>query len=167
MIHEYYAHKFCRDDISLIENYDKAMADTTQTWVMHHRLEFTLNGEDALSVAQLKRHGMYYNRPYYELIFMTKSAHMSLHKKGKTSPKKGIPLSEETRRKMSESRKGKKKSAETRRKMSESHKRCALSEETRKKMSEAKKGKTSPRKGVTLSDDTKRKMSEAHKRRWA
>ena len=41
------AKKFCKDDISKIENYDKAIADTTQTYECHHRLELTLDGEQA------------------------------------------------------------------------------------------------------------------------
>ena len=32
MINARQAHLFCKDDILLIENYDKAMNDTTQTW---------------------------------------------------------------------------------------------------------------------------------------
>ena len=47
MINESYIQKFCKDDISRIENYDKAVADPTQTWVIHHRLELTLDGEFA------------------------------------------------------------------------------------------------------------------------
>lgn len=38
MISKYLGH-FCRDDLSKIENYDKAMADSAQTWDCHHRLE--------------------------------------------------------------------------------------------------------------------------------
>ena len=47
MINERMANKFCKDDISKIENYDKAKSDTTQTWECHHKLELTLNGEFA------------------------------------------------------------------------------------------------------------------------
>ena len=36
MISESYK-KYCCEDPSLIENYDKAIADTTQTWEIHHR----------------------------------------------------------------------------------------------------------------------------------
>lgn len=39
MINTYQARLFCKDDISKIENYDKALADTTQTWQVHHRDE--------------------------------------------------------------------------------------------------------------------------------
>ena len=31
--------KFCCEDISKIENYAAAIADTTQTWECHHRME--------------------------------------------------------------------------------------------------------------------------------
>lgn len=30
---------YCKDDITKIENYEKAIADKTQTWAIHHRLE--------------------------------------------------------------------------------------------------------------------------------
>ena len=74
--------KFCRiGEIHLIENYDKAMEDTTQTWVCHHRLELTMNGEYAHNVDELKRMGMYYNRPYFELIFLKAKEHSILHGK--------------------------------------------------------------------------------------
>ena len=75
----------------LIENYDKAIADTTQTWVCHHRLEtHTSDGilrEIEISDEELKSLGVYYNRPPEELIFMTRSEHRKLHKSG--SFKKG------------------------------------------------------------------------------
>lgn len=35
MINEKNAKSFCKDDLSLIENYDLAIADTTQTWICH------------------------------------------------------------------------------------------------------------------------------------
>lgn len=66
MINELYTHAYCKDDISKIENYDKAMADTAQTWALHHRLELTLDGEFAHTAEELKRLDMYYNRPYFE-----------------------------------------------------------------------------------------------------
>ena len=87
---------------------------------------------------------------------------ISESKKGK----KGKSHSEATRRKMSESRKGekhhfygKKFSEEYRRKMSEAHKgkkRKPHSEETRRKISEGNRGKT-------ISPEHRRKMSEANK----
>lgn len=71
--------RFCSDDISLIENYEAALNDQTQTWHLHHRLELTLNGEFAHTKADLIRLEMYYNRPANELIFLTPSEHMKLH----------------------------------------------------------------------------------------
>lgn len=149
MINELHAQAYCKDDLSKIENYDKAIADPENVWDCHHRLEFTLEGEFAHTHEELKRLGMYYHRPYFELIFLTHSEHLRLHKKGKNhhlygkaSPMKGKHHSDETRQKMSEAKKGRKLrpfTAETRRKMSEAHKGKHLSEETRQKMSEAKK----------------------------
>lgn len=163
MINEKRAHKYCRDDLSKIENYEKAIADTTQTWVIHHKLELTLDGEFALNAAQLKMHDMYYHRPYYELIFLTPSEHRRLHMKGEKNPFYGKHLSEEHRRKMSESHKGEKNpfygkhhTEDNRRKMSESHKGKHHTDDTRKKMSESHKGKK-------FSEETRKKMSEAHK----
>ena len=41
MINFEWAKKFCKDDISLIENFDKAISDSNQTWDCHHRREIT------------------------------------------------------------------------------------------------------------------------------
>ena len=142
--------KFCKDDFSLIENYDKAIADDTQVWDCHHRRE------TIYSVKDLQDIGEYYNRPACELIFLTKSEHTRLHHLGKHH-------SAETRYKISESLSseknplfGKHHSAEARKKMSEAHKGKNHSDETRKKISEAKKGKH-------RSEETRKKMSEARK----
>lgn len=166
MINERCAHEYCRDDISKIENYDKAIADDTQTWHIHHRLELTLDGEFALTTEQLKMHDMYYNRPYYELIFLTPAEHMRLHTKDKCLP-------DDTKQRISESLKGTSRTPfteEHRRKLSESKKGIIpwnkgkhdiYSEETRRKMGEANKGK----KCKPFSKETRRKMSEAAKNR--
>ena len=74
-----YVNKYCCEDISLIENYDKAIADTKQIWHCHHRKEIDEN----LSLKQIKEQELYYNRPASELIFLTKSEHQSLHRMGK------------------------------------------------------------------------------------
>ena len=176
MISESQSHKFCRDDISKIENYEEAINDTTQTWHLHHKLELTLDGELALTVSQLKMHDMYYNRPYYELIFLTPTEHRRLHMEGKhhseetrgkiSESLKGQHPSEETKKKMSEAKKGKKRkpfTEETRRKMSEAKKGRTFSEETRRKISETMKGK----KHGPMSEEHRRKISEAAKRRFA
>ena len=39
MISEFSAKCYCIDDISLIQNYDNAIADTNQTWECHHIAE--------------------------------------------------------------------------------------------------------------------------------
>lgn len=126
----HYKH-FCKEDISLIENYDKAMADTTQIWSCHHRLETHkykdrkreewVERDGCVSRDELKAFGLYYNRPAKELIFMTESDHKKLHKKGSH-------FSEETKQKM--------KDAWKKRKLE-----CPIivSEETKRKMSEARK----------------------------
>ena len=86
---------YCRaGELERIENYELAKADNFKGWDIHHRLELTLDGEFALTHEQLKMHDMYYNRPYYELIFLTKAEHRRLHKQG-------THISEETRRKLS------------------------------------------------------------------
>ena len=167
MINEIQAHKYCRDDISKIENYEKANADTTQTWHLHHRLELTLDGEFALTSEQLKMHDMYYNRPYYELIFLTPAEHIRIHNKGDNNPQYGKHRSEDTSRKISDALKGRTVTDETRRKLSDALKGRTFTDETRRKISDAMKGENHPLYGKHRSEDTRRKMSEAAKRRWA
>ena len=101
MINEYNATKYCRADLSLIENYDKAIADTTQTWDCHHRGEILPCGR--FSIDDLKKFGLYYKRPASELIFLTLFAHRQLHKKGVPKPYlKGVPKSEATKKAIGE-----------------------------------------------------------------
>lgn len=138
--------KYCYEDVSKIENYEKAIADTTQTWHCHHRLE-THNSGGERRLVNLERKelialGMYYNRPASELILMTTVDHQYLHNKGKQLPV-------ETRLKISKTLKGKYKgensplygrhlSEEARKRMSEVRKGHSVTEETRKKISVAK-----------------------------
>lgn len=65
------ARKYCREDISLIENYELALNDETQTWHIHHRLE--IQDDKQVSVEELIEQGLYYGRPAKELLFITKS----------------------------------------------------------------------------------------------
>lgn len=114
--------KFCKDDISKIENYEKAIADTSHTWDLHHRLELTLDGEFAHSAKELRRLGMYYHRPYFELIFLPQAEHIRLHNKLRSTESsknmitintnfwKGKAKSAEQRKKISDALKGKPKS---------------------------------------------------------
>lgn len=125
------AKKYCRDAISMIENYDKAINDQTETWICHHRLGLTHSHKE------LERLGLYENRPAEELIFLTHSEHSRLHNMNRSAEtkqkiaeaNKGQTRSEETKRKLSDAMKGEKnpmygktKSEQTKRKMSESHK---------------------------------------------
>lgn len=151
---------YCCDDITQIENYDKAINDTTQTWHCHHRLETDLD----LTEEQLKEQSLYFNRPASELIFLTPFEHISLHKKGKQiwlgkkhteeskekmrqsqlkyfethdGPMKGRTQTEEAKQKLREANLGKKHSEETKRKISEKNKNKVYTQETRRKMSES------------------------------
>lgn len=81
----------------------------------------------------------------------------------------GTP-SEETRRRQSEAQSGEKShkygkhlSDETKKKISDSHKGRVFSEETRRIMSEAKSGKNHPFYGTHRSEETKKKIREAQK----
>ena len=82
------------------------------------------------------------NNSLSNLVYLTRSEHMKIHKKGKH-------YSEETKQKMSEAKKN--ISEETKRKLSEARKGKHHSEETKLKMSEAKKN---------MSEETKLKISE-------
>ena len=179
--------KYCKD-YENIENCQKAKADNFKGWDCHHRLEtHNSDGERRLvdiTKKELIALGMYYNRPANELIFLPSSEHSSLHRKGKPMSEeskkklseahkgksvwnKGKKLSEETKKKLSETHKGKKLSEEARKKMSEAHKGKHHSEETKKKLSEANKGKPSWNKGKKMSKETRNKMGEVHKgTRW-
>lgn len=163
MINEEKTMKYCRDDITKIENYAKAIADTTQTWDIHHRLELTLDGEFANSKEELKRMCMYYHRPYFELIFLTHSEHLRLHKKGKNHHLYGKQRSDETKKKIGKANKGQHRSEETKLKISEAkkgRKRAPFSEDTKRRMSEAHRG-------IPFTDEHRRKLSESGKARWA
>lgn len=107
MICEEHVKRFCKD-FTKIENYDKAMADTTQVWDCHHRMEtHNSDGEKRLvdlSRPELKALGMYYDQPPEELIFLTREEHIKLHHKGK----KRAPFSEEWKAKLSAANKGEK-----------------------------------------------------------
>ena len=146
--------KYCKEDISKIKNYDKAIADTTQVWHCHHMTETWWH----CTRKELIENECYYGRKACELIFLTPEEHMRLHMQN---------ISDETRKKMSESQKGRTLSEETRKKISEAKKGHIFSAETRKKLSEAKKGRITWNKGLTLSEEHRRKISEAMKRRHA
>ena len=85
MINIKQAKRFCKEDISKIKNYDKAIADTTQVWDCHHMTETWWN----CSKKDLIENECYYHRKACELVFLTPLEHNSLHKKGKTTWNKG------------------------------------------------------------------------------
>lgn len=66
--------------IDLIENYELAKADNFTGWLIHHRLELTINGEFAHTPSNLKRLNMYYNRPPCELIWLRHGEHSRMHR---------------------------------------------------------------------------------------
>lgn len=138
----------------MIENYEEAMNDTAHTWDCHHRAEILPCGR--FKIEDLKKHGLYYDRPAKELVFLNHKDHLCLHFGG-------VPLTSEMRRKISEANKGKPKSEETKRKLSEAHKGKHLSEETKRKMSRIRKGNPIFKK--PKSEEHRRKLSEAMKGR--
>lgn len=113
MINTRVTKRYCREDFSLIENYNEAVNDLTQTWDCHHRLE--IQNEKAVLRSDLIKQGLYYHRPAEELIFLTHNEHIALHKTGKynhsygkdpwNKGKTGV-YSEETKQKISNTLKG-------------------------------------------------------------
>lgn len=61
-----------------IENYETALNDKTQIWVCHHRREVQ-DGFRIWKKDELIKIGQYYHREPEELIFMTRSEHITLH----------------------------------------------------------------------------------------
>lgn len=87
---------FCRYP-ELIENYEKAVADTTQTWEVHHRKE------ELYSQKELIERGEYFDVSPEELIFLTPAEHNKIDSRCKriSEAMKGKKLSEEHKRKIS------------------------------------------------------------------
>lgn len=62
---------YCRHP-ELIENYDLAIADTTQVWEVHHRKE------ELYSQKELKERGEYFDVSPEDLIFLTPTEHRKI-----------------------------------------------------------------------------------------
>ena len=114
----------------------------------------------------------------YQRLKENYSKALSKNKKGKTTWNKGIPRSEETKRKMSESLtgrapsfKGKTHTEESKKKMSDANKGnkyrvgTTHTDETKEKIRAKALGRTSPNKGRKLSEEHRKKLSEAAKKR--
>lgn len=94
MINEKCAKSYCSEDISLIENYQEAIADKEKMWDIHHRRECDEEGRTLFTCKQLIDMNLYFKRPAEELIFVTRSMHSKIHreiceKRGKISGKIG------------------------------------------------------------------------------
>lgn len=114
MISEEWSGLFCSEQIDKIENYGKAIEDTDHMWECHHRAEILPCG--VYSRDDLKKHGLYWNRPANELIYLRHDVHRIIHAKNrKSSTTKKIANS--TRKRMA----GKKLSDIHKKKLSESH----------------------------------------------
>ena len=151
---------YCSEPLELVENYQQALVENFKGWDIHHRGEILPCGR--FSTDDLKKFGLYWNRPASELIWLRHGEHIMLHNIGNTYMK-GHKHSEESRQKMSEANKGKHKSTETRNKIAEARKGKHLSEETCKKLSAALKGKPTWNKGKTscYSKETLQKKSKS------
>ena len=80
MINAKCAKIYCSEDISLIENYNKAIADKEKKWEIHHRRECDEEGRTLFTSKQLIEMNLYYNRLAAELIFVTRSMHSKIHR---------------------------------------------------------------------------------------
>ena len=67
------------DTPELIENYEKAIADSTQTWECHHRFEALFTRQELI------KYNWYFNVEPSCLIFLTPTEHKRIHKVNKTT----------------------------------------------------------------------------------
>ena len=119
------------------------IADNTQKWVCHHRRETDENKSRSSLLAE----GLYFGVPACELIFLTASDHVLLHKKGVplsaehkqhvSEAMKGVPLSDEHKQHLSEAMN--RPDVKTRR--SEALKAALNRPDVKKRQSEAMKGR--------------------------
>lgn len=122
------AKRYCKN-YKFIKNYECAV-NSDEKYVIHH-----LKEDVGFTKKQLIEMGLYYNRPYQELVFLKNSEHIRHHRIGKKH-------TEDSRKKMSESKKG----------CAAWNKGCHHSQETKEKI---RKANTNP------SEYTRNKMSLA------
>lgn len=75
---------YCSEELSKVENYEKALADKENMWDCHHKDEIRIlpSGLVVLRTREeLIENGRYYNCPANELIFMLREEHRALHGK--------------------------------------------------------------------------------------
>lgn len=107
-------YRYCKDDLSLVENYQSAI-NSDKWWDLHHRRELDDSGNLVMTRNQLRKAKLLYHQPANELIFLERSVHRSIHAKSL----KGIRVcSEETRAKIAKKHLGMKASAEIKQKLS-------------------------------------------------
>lgn len=144
-----YAKRCCNENISLIENYEKAVNDS-EKYDCHHRLEIQEDGT-LISRQKLIEMNLYYDRPASELIFLTHSDHARLHSENRpkevlesiSNANKGKLRSEETKRMISENHKGNKNGMYGKDSWNK-NKRNVYSKETLMKFSQSKIGEKNP-----------------------
>jgi hypothetical protein len=154
MINFEYANRFCKDNIALIENYEQAMSDETQTWHCHHRLETDFG----LLKDKLKEQGLYYHRSASELIFLTNAEHIRLHQTERMKdPTRRQRISDSqsermkdpiNRKNLSEKQKKRFEDPKERKKVSEQQKKRFEDPKERKKVSDNFKGEKNPNYGT-------------------
>lgn len=129
---EPYWNCYCRNP-ELIENYDLAIADKTQTWEVHHRLE------SCFTQKFLNEMGLYYDVEPEALIFLTRAEHRKIDSANKrlSEAMKGIKFSEEHKRKISSAKQGK---PSWNKGLKNVYHRKPFSEEHKRKIREANKG---------------------------
>lgn len=134
------ASEYCREDLSLIENYAEAMADKTQVWHVHHRDEIRVlpSGMVARRTLQdLIEAGRYYQCPANELIFVTNAEHHKIHFKGRVGNRLGSRMTPEQKQHMRDVNIGRVMKPEWKAKISARMKGHVVTPQTREKLRQA------------------------------
>ena len=97
MISERMVKKYCCEQIENIENYEEAI-QSKELYVCHHKNEIDMN----MKAYELQKLGLYWKRPANELIFLSNRYHTHIHFTNGRSPKLGKPMSDSSKRKLSE-----------------------------------------------------------------